>query len=1072
MDNNAEWPMRAPVRHPTLVLAAVMLALSARAQVPDRLRTVGPGPYPDLSALESVPPAGPGGDAGARWFGGVPEPSGDISSDAAELEGILRYRFVGEHGGSLTGWDISFSEDVDCDGFDELLVAAPSFTKPRSNQPPGAVYVVSMADVAAADAADGAADGVIDLGLVAAQPRSWKLTSEGLHYVGTSVAYGGDVDGDGCADLLIGARAHGYFTGSAYVVSARDLPAADASDGDADGVVDIRRIAAQPDSWELTGEAGLDNAGQTVLLPGDVNGDGLSDLLIGALFHGDDNRGAAYLLSGAALASADAEDGAADGRIALASVAAQPDSWKLVGENAKDLAASSMAVANLDSDGRPDFVIGAHYFEDYEVPAGLDARGSVYLVAAADLPAMDSADGQSDGVIDLGAAAGGRASWKLVGDDEDQHISSFGVAAGDVDGDGVDNVFITNYTTEWGERPAEVFALTVSDLPAADAADGTEDRVVALDGTLDGDNSFKLVWEGASTFNVASDFDIDGDGFDDLLVGNQAVQVGGRCLPDGGFRRNGAVALLPGRSLHAADAADGTADSVIDLHRLPLGRDGFWQFVGGPTDRLGTRVRAGDIDGDGRDDPLLASYLPLAPYYDCGSGVGNGYVFAMSSAHLAAADALDDETDGKIHLESLQVPWEAANEPIVLRQFDDRVTVVGAPDFLDYGPSLDTLVKSFLQHYGDVADFLVVVTDLPFDDPRYGHTAGWYVDVRNSVGGIGKRIFSGARVYGERLKGFIRLTVFDPRFFQETLRHEIMHAWANFIVDAGRPHWGFSSANGVLGGFDPGQLVELGDGRYTAGHFHPHGNDLPYRPMELYLAGLIPPEEVPDLWVANDGEWSGDVNGSGNPVFTASDIETWSIERVVEENGARTPSWVDSQKNFRVATMLIVDDLARSWDIAPELSASLRAFSDPRPNGDPGSYNFWEATGGRATLTTGGLESDNVPRLQPRPFTDDPLVPGLTPIKAVHFTELRTRIDALRSTAGLARFSWTDAVLRVGVTRVRRVHLLELRTALTEAYSASGRAAPRWTDASPAVGSTPIRAAHVTELRAAVLELE
>ena len=104
-------------------------------------------------------------------------------------------------------------------------------------------------------------------------------------------------------------------------------------------------------------------------------------------------------------------------------------------------------------------------------------------------------------------------------------------------------------------------------------------------------------------------------------------------------------------------------------------------------------------------------------------------------------------------------------------------------------------------------------------------------------------------------------------------------------------------------------------------------------------------------------------------------------------------------------------------------------------------------------------------------FTD-PIQPGVTPVKAVHFTELRTRIDALRSAAGLPRFSWTDPVLLAGVTRVRRVHLLELRSALAEAYRAAGRAAPRWTDAAPAPGSIPIRALHVTELRAAVLALE
>ena len=105
-------------------------------------------------------------------------------------------------------------------------------------------------------------------------------------------------------------------------------------------------------------------------------------------------------------------------------------------------------------------------------------------------------------------------------------------------------------------------------------------------------------------------------------------------------------------------------------------------------------------------------------------------------------------------------------------------------------------------------------------------------------------------------------------------------------------------------------------------------------------------------------------------------------------------------------------------------------------------------------------------------FTDDRLQPGVTPVKAVHFTELRTRIDALRAGTGLGRFAWTDPVLRAGVTPVRCAHLLELQAALVEAYRASGRAAPRWTDTSPAAGTTPIRAAHVTELRAAVLALE
>ena len=122
----------------------------------------------------------------------------------------------------------------------------------------------------------------------------------------------------------------------------------------------------------------------------------------------------------------------------------------------------------------------------------------------------------------------------------------------------------------------------------------------------------------------------------------------------------------------------------------------------------------------------------------------------------------------------------------------------------------------------------------------------------------------------------------------------------------------------------------------------------------------------------------------------------------------------------------------------------------------------------RATQTFTVTVTDRPPIL----FTDDPVRPGATPIRAVHFTELRMHIDGLRRTAGLAPFGWTDPVLRAGATRVRLVHLLELRQALDAAYRAAGRTPPSWTDAAPAAGTTPVRAVHITELRAAVTALE
>ncbi len=107
----------------------------------------------------------------------------------------------------------------------------------------------------------------------------------------------------------------------------------------------------------------------------------------------------------------------------------------------------------------------------------------------------------------------------------------------------------------------------------------------------------------------------------------------------------------------------------------------------------------------------------------------------------------------------------------------------------------------------------------------------------------------------------------------------------------------------------------------------------------------------------------------------------------------------------------------------------------------------------------------------PVPFTDNPLRPGVTPVKARHFLELRERIDKLRDGVGLPSFAWTDPILTPRVTPVRRVHLTELREALAEVYAAAGRPAPTYTD--PALpAETVIRAAHLMELRAAVWALE
>ena len=105
-------------------------------------------------------------------------------------------------------------------------------------------------------------------------------------------------------------------------------------------------------------------------------------------------------------------------------------------------------------------------------------------------------------------------------------------------------------------------------------------------------------------------------------------------------------------------------------------------------------------------------------------------------------------------------------------------------------------------------------------------------------------------------------------------------------------------------------------------------------------------------------------------------------------------------------------------------------------------------------------------------WTDDPLVPGRTPIKAVHFAELRARINDLSIGCGGTAFSFTDPTLTVGVTPVRALHVTELRTALDAAYAACGRPRPTtYSDPALPAGATAIRAVHIAELRAATTAL-
>ncbi len=96
-------------------------------------------------------------------------------------------------------------------------------------------------------------------------------------------------------------------------------------------------------------------------------------------------------------------------------------------------------------------------------------------------------------------------------------------------------------------------------------------------------------------------------------------------------------------------------------------------------------------------------------------------------------------------------------------------------------------------------------------------------------------------------------------------------------------------------------------------------------------------------------------------------------------------------------------------------------------------------------------------------FTDDPLVAQSTKLKALHITQLRQAVNAMRTAGGLTAASFTDASL-TGVA-AKAVHIQELRTALSQARTALGLGAVTFTNPTLTPGSTTIKAAHINELR-------
>jgi hypothetical protein len=475
------------------------------------------------------------------------------------------YTFIGEDADDFSGSSISSAGDVDGDGLDDLLIGARGGDGGGAGS--GETYLITAADLAAADAADGSSDGVIDLGNVAGQGLSYKFIGiDGDDQAGYAVSSAGDTDGDGLDDLLIGAdRAGGGGTdsGETYLIAALDLAAADAADGSADGVIDLANVAPQSASYTFVGEDGSDFAGASVASAGDFDGDGLDDLLIGASRADGSvaSVGKTYLVSAADLAAADAADGS-DGVIDLANVAAQTNSFTFTGEGSFDFAGASItSLGDVDGDTLNDFLIAASFDDDGGV-----SSGGAYLITSADLTDADAADGSSDGNIDLGNVAAQSTSYQFVGEEAGDAAGTKVSYVGDVDGDGLNDLLISaSRADDSGSSSGATYLLTAADLAAADAADGSDDGIIDLSNAALQSSSYKFIGESGSDFlgaSVSSAGDFDSDGLDDLLIGAHLAD-------DAGFMP-GATYLVSAADLADADAADGNTDGIINMANVAM----------------------------------------------------------------------------------------------------------------------------------------------------------------------------------------------------------------------------------------------------------------------------------------------------------------------------------------------------------------------------------------------------------------------------------------------------------------------------------------------------------------------
>ena len=386
-----------------------------------------------------------GAGSGALWL-----LSGPLSG-SGEVSSLATASFTGS---SYLGLSPVGAADLDGDGYDD--VATSDWTASGNA---GAIYVFP---------------GPLSGSLAVSTDPEGTWTGESKNdYGGFSLASVGDVDGDGLADLLVGAYGQSSATGVAYLLAG---PATGSH-----GLSEARAI--------LSGGATSDGAGYDVAGPGDTYGDGFADLLVGALGEDEDGTGggAAWLVPGPVTGSQ-----------TLASVG-----LRIGGRVGAAVGIAVGGAGDVDADGDADLLV---------VASGRQGQGEITLFLGpltADV-ALDEADGTW-----LGERAGDGAGLY-------RGLST----AGDVDADGMDDILVGAADADGDTGAAWLLLGPATGVHSLAEAD------LRLYGENSGDRFGMAVAGGA---------DLDGDGWVDLLFGAD--------LNDDAAYRTGKVSLVSGATI-------------------------------------------------------------------------------------------------------------------------------------------------------------------------------------------------------------------------------------------------------------------------------------------------------------------------------------------------------------------------------------------------------------------------------------------------------------------------------------------------------------------------------------------